>query len=325
MNGRVYDYSLGRFLSVDPVIQEPGNSQSLNPYTYIMNNPLSGTDPSGYASCKTTDSASCLKDGVNEVTDENGKKQIVIVATKGDFVALNNGSKVAVTVAGNGNKWSVSTIGSRALSAYEIGGTKYSDAEAGNLVSQHANEVFRACDGIEKCANGGYYFWGFSKEEKEEVKGLINSILNDSTNYNTKLAKALFRLGEKSDKPIIFYNFQIGNNAFAYNRNESAAEQGGGGSDAMILFDLDKLNALSKTHKFNGVFKKGFGDPNTPAKFTALRAEVIFHEMIHAIKMSLGEQFSSKTDGTKFDNAEEYDTIKIMNNVRLKWKRTDHR
>jgi RHS repeat-associated protein len=49
MNGRVYDYNLGRFLSVDPVIQFPRNSQSLNPYSYILNNPLSGTDPTGYA------------------------------------------------------------------------------------------------------------------------------------------------------------------------------------------------------------------------------------------------------------------------------------
>ncbi len=48
MNGRVYDYNLGRFLSVDPFIQAPTNSQSMNPYSYIMNNPLSGTDPSGY-------------------------------------------------------------------------------------------------------------------------------------------------------------------------------------------------------------------------------------------------------------------------------------
>jgi RHS repeat-associated protein len=48
MNGRVYDYNLGRFLSVDPFIQEPGNSQSMNPYSYIMNNPLAGTDPTGY-------------------------------------------------------------------------------------------------------------------------------------------------------------------------------------------------------------------------------------------------------------------------------------
>jgi len=48
MNGRAFDYSLGRFLSVDPFIQAPGNSQSFNPYSYIMNNPLAGIDPSGY-------------------------------------------------------------------------------------------------------------------------------------------------------------------------------------------------------------------------------------------------------------------------------------
>ena len=49
MNGRVYDYNLGRFLGVDPILQSPTNSQSVNPYSYIMNNPMSGTDPTGYA------------------------------------------------------------------------------------------------------------------------------------------------------------------------------------------------------------------------------------------------------------------------------------
>ncbi|WP_395377517.1 RHS repeat-associated core domain-containing protein [Marinicella sp. W31] len=48
MNGRMYDYNNGRFLSVDPFIQAPTSTQSMNPYTYIFNNPLSGTDPSGY-------------------------------------------------------------------------------------------------------------------------------------------------------------------------------------------------------------------------------------------------------------------------------------
>ena len=48
MNGRVYDHRLGRFLSVDPFIQFPANSQSLNPYSYILNNPMAGKDPSGY-------------------------------------------------------------------------------------------------------------------------------------------------------------------------------------------------------------------------------------------------------------------------------------
>ena len=48
MNGRIYDPTLGRFLQADPFIQAPYNTQSLNRYSYVMNNPLNATDPSGY-------------------------------------------------------------------------------------------------------------------------------------------------------------------------------------------------------------------------------------------------------------------------------------
>lgn len=49
MNGRVYDPNLGRFLSADPLIQAPYNSQSYNRYSYVMNNPLGYIDPTGYS------------------------------------------------------------------------------------------------------------------------------------------------------------------------------------------------------------------------------------------------------------------------------------
>ncbi|RCX31658.1 RHS repeat-associated core domain-containing protein [Thioalbus denitrificans] len=48
MNGRVYDPVLGRFLSADPNVQFPHASQSYNRYSYVLNNPLKYTDPSGY-------------------------------------------------------------------------------------------------------------------------------------------------------------------------------------------------------------------------------------------------------------------------------------
>jgi RHS repeat-associated protein len=48
MNGRVYDPITGRFLSVDPDPGEPGDSQRLNPYSYVGNKPLVRTDPTGY-------------------------------------------------------------------------------------------------------------------------------------------------------------------------------------------------------------------------------------------------------------------------------------
>lgn len=48
MNGRVYDPEIGRFASADPYVQFPDSTQGLNRYSYVLNNPLSFTDPSGY-------------------------------------------------------------------------------------------------------------------------------------------------------------------------------------------------------------------------------------------------------------------------------------
>jgi hypothetical protein len=52
MNGRIFDPLIGRFMSADPFIQVPENLQSHNRFAYVMNNPLSYTDPSGYFSLK---------------------------------------------------------------------------------------------------------------------------------------------------------------------------------------------------------------------------------------------------------------------------------
>ena len=48
MNGRVYDPLLARFISGDPVLQDPFNGQSYNRYSYVMNNPTNFTDATGF-------------------------------------------------------------------------------------------------------------------------------------------------------------------------------------------------------------------------------------------------------------------------------------
>ena len=48
MNGRVYDSETGRFLSADPNIFHPYTPLDFNRYSYVWNNPLRYTDPSGF-------------------------------------------------------------------------------------------------------------------------------------------------------------------------------------------------------------------------------------------------------------------------------------
>jgi RHS repeat-associated protein len=105
MNGRAYDYHLGRFTGVDPFIQFPLNSQSLNPYSYILNNPLSGTDPTGYAACP--DQKGGPGDGeVCQITVTVGQKQAgsnIAKSTTATYTVANNGG-VYYVAAGSGAK-----------------------------------------------------------------------------------------------------------------------------------------------------------------------------------------------------------------------------
>lgn len=115
MNGRVFDYALGRFFSVDPIIQFPLNSQSLNPYSYILNNPLSGTDPTGYA-------ADCPER--MQVCALSGKPLNKLQA---EIQSMAKGGMSAGNVAGNKVLYAAGQIASR--------GEKYNGASGGQGAS----------------------------------------------------------------------------------------------------------------------------------------------------------------------------------------------
>jgi RHS repeat-associated protein len=53
MNGRLYDPELGPMLSPDPYVQVPEYSKNFNRYSYVLNNPLNLTDPTGFSWLKT--------------------------------------------------------------------------------------------------------------------------------------------------------------------------------------------------------------------------------------------------------------------------------
>jgi RHS repeat-associated protein len=48
LHARYYDPALGRFISADTIVPEPGNPQDFNRYSYCRNSPLVYTDPSGH-------------------------------------------------------------------------------------------------------------------------------------------------------------------------------------------------------------------------------------------------------------------------------------
>ena len=64
MNGRLYDPLLGRFLSPDPIVANPGHGQQWNLYSYAMNSPLSYIDPSGLSWCDPAQQSWCNGVGV---------------------------------------------------------------------------------------------------------------------------------------------------------------------------------------------------------------------------------------------------------------------
>lgn len=55
MNARLYDPAVGRFLSPDPMVQAPDNTQNYNRYSYCLNNPLKFVDENGDMYWQTTD------------------------------------------------------------------------------------------------------------------------------------------------------------------------------------------------------------------------------------------------------------------------------
>ncbi|AWF83430.1 hypothetical protein BTJ40_10680 [Microbulbifer sp. A4B17] len=75
MNGRIYDPTLGRFLSPDPIVQAPTYSQNWNRYSYVFNNPLSFTDPSGFAVADEDEDV----DPIDEGQDSSGNMEEVTV------------------------------------------------------------------------------------------------------------------------------------------------------------------------------------------------------------------------------------------------------
>ncbi|EDM79606.1 Rhs family protein-like protein [Plesiocystis pacifica SIR-1] len=62
MKGRLYDPKLGRMASADPFVPAPGVTAGWNRFAYVVNNPVSLTDPSGFSPAPSSEPASPASD-----------------------------------------------------------------------------------------------------------------------------------------------------------------------------------------------------------------------------------------------------------------------
>jgi hypothetical protein len=74
MNGRVYDPAIARFITADPILQDPMNGQSYNRYSYVLNNPTNLTDPTGFTGCPASDKE-CAGGGPEDKPREKEEKE----------------------------------------------------------------------------------------------------------------------------------------------------------------------------------------------------------------------------------------------------------
>ncbi|MEM8535962.1 MAG: RHS repeat-associated core domain-containing protein [Chloroflexota bacterium] len=98
-HARYYDPQLGRFLSPDTLVPDPTTPQDLNRYTYVRNNPLRYTDPTGHRILDGTDAGSGGSIGGGAVISAgmSGGSQMTVQA---GAYGVGTGTAAALTVDG---------------------------------------------------------------------------------------------------------------------------------------------------------------------------------------------------------------------------------
>jgi hypothetical protein len=193
---------MGRFMSPDPMGGDLTNPQSLNKYAYVLNNPLTNTDPTGLYTCTDSKDCSSKKDQALEKTlaGLRNSKNADVARGANAYGARNKDNGVSVgfsdlSKSGKGGD-TVSTIGVdangnlRANSAITINsgdsGTNFT-ADVGHEGSHAADAQDVVKSGLTEdgqAIHAGMNITPYQSEQR--AYGVTNSILNsanESRNY----------------------------------------------------------------------------------------------------------------------------------------------
>lgn len=262
MNGRVYDPEIARFLSADPIVQAPNNLQSLNRYSYVMNNPMKFTDPSGFSwwSKHVTDPISDALDNAAEWLGDKGLEEGEIGTSvpfdtgsgsggsydgggSGSGGSYSGGNQVDDISQGGGGNYAFLNIHSGDVTDYDFNG----DYSSGSLLefSTSVNSALNNLRGYE----------GFSSMEAEAGMFTITYDLSRDTQYNPK------------------------NNTINMNPN---------------IMTLDYLTVLPPKidSRFNDLKIRDRYIENYPEYHPFSLERVIFHEAVHSTQNSSGLRYT---------------------------------
>ena len=192
-NARFYSPKLGRFLSADTLVPRHANPQAWNRYSYVLNNPIRYTDPTGHKACES------------DAQSSDGCKYLRLEAAslKADLA-----QKYKVKLKGKWDDKSIKAV----YNAVEIVGTKLAtERGTGETASQAFGAVFDG--GINftlgnenasgDCAaptinSGGctssssqINFWSMAGESSNDMFAMIGNVIHEIGHaYNNQLNKA---------------------------------------------------------------------------------------------------------------------------------------
>ena len=155
-NARLYDPFLGRFLSPDPLIQDPGFTQNFNRYAYCLNNPLKYTDEDGEFVF------SLFLGPVGAVLDAACWGALISGASYTASVAMSDGG---FSNWDSGAFWK--SVGWGAVSGAATFGVGQAFSAAGNFAGSFGTELLRglahgAVNGSISALQGGSFWSGFA-------------------------------------------------------------------------------------------------------------------------------------------------------------------
>lgn len=200
MNGRVYDPLLGRFMSGDPLVQDPISGQSYNRYSYVLNNPTNLTDPTGFASLddQCTGTHICGADGQGPAG--------AMLSCSGNCPGAGGGGANSGTGAqrdaSGSNKTSAKIDAPAPLAAAGRGHCCGGDFDSGDSSANTPGKVGDASGGPNPCAGKSGCVWVPGKREsydRNDVRGGLdehgNSLVYNPRFYNPTAASKVLILG----------------------------------------------------------------------------------------------------------------------------------